>query len=31
LEKLENTTKFDIAPGGEQAVRLKLQEVFGVR
>src|SRR5689334_180474 len=31
LEKLENTTKFDLAPGGEQAVRLKLQEVFGLR
>jgi phosphonate transport system substrate-binding protein len=30
LEKLENTTKFDLAPGGEQAVRLKLQEVFGL-
>lgn len=31
LQKIENTTKFDIAPGGEQAVRLKLQEVFGVQ
>ena len=31
LDKLENTTKFDIAPGGEQAVRFKLQEVFGLR
>lgn len=31
LEKLENTTKFDLAPGGEQAVRFKLQEVFGLR
>jgi phosphate/phosphite/phosphonate ABC transporter binding protein len=31
LDKLENTTKFDLAPGGEQAVRFKLQEVFGLR
>jgi phosphonate transport system substrate-binding protein len=31
LDKLENTTKFDLAPGGDQAVRLKLQEVFGLR
>jgi len=29
LQKLDNTTKFDFAPGGEMAVRLKLQEVFG--
>ena len=29
LQKLDNTTKFDFAPGGEEAVRLKLQEVFG--
>ena len=31
LQKLDNTTKFDILPGGEAAVRLKLQEVFGLR
>ncbi len=31
LQKLDNTTKFDILPGGDQAVRLKLQEVFGLR
>jgi phosphonate transport system substrate-binding protein len=31
LSKLENTTKFDLAPGGEQAVRFKLQEAFGLR
>ncbi|HTM10530.1 MAG TPA: phosphate/phosphite/phosphonate ABC transporter substrate-binding protein [Verrucomicrobiae bacterium] len=30
LNKLENTTMFDLAPGGEQAVRFKLQEVFGL-
>ncbi len=30
LGKLENTTRFDVAPGGEQAVRFKLQEVFGL-
>jgi phosphonate transport system substrate-binding protein len=29
LQKLDNTIKFDLAPGGEAAVRLKLQEVFG--
>jgi phosphonate transport system substrate-binding protein len=29
LEKIDNTTKFDFAPGGEEAVRFKLQEVFG--
>jgi phosphonate transport system substrate-binding protein len=29
LEKIDNTTKFDFAPGGEAAVRFKLQEVFG--
>ncbi|MGH7769969.1 MAG: phosphate/phosphite/phosphonate ABC transporter substrate-binding protein [Candidatus Binatia bacterium] len=28
LEKIDNTTKFDFAPGGEEAVRFKLQEVF---
>ena len=31
LLKIENTTRFDVAPGGEQAVRLKLQEVFGLQ
>ncbi|HEX9445196.1 MAG TPA: phosphate/phosphite/phosphonate ABC transporter substrate-binding protein [Candidatus Binatia bacterium] len=31
LQKLDNTTKFDVAPGGEQAVRFKLQEVFGLK
>ncbi|HKA34740.1 MAG TPA: phosphate/phosphite/phosphonate ABC transporter substrate-binding protein [Candidatus Binatia bacterium] len=31
LDKLENTTRFDVAPGGEQAVRFKLQEVFGLQ
>ncbi|HEY2987490.1 MAG TPA: phosphate/phosphite/phosphonate ABC transporter substrate-binding protein [Candidatus Binatia bacterium] len=31
LQKLDNTTKFDVVPGGDQAVRLKLQEVFGLR
>jgi phosphonate transport system substrate-binding protein len=31
LDKLENTTRFDAAPGGEQAVRFKLQEVFGLQ
>jgi len=31
LAKLENTTKFDLAPGGEQAVHFKMQEVFGPR
>jgi len=31
LDKLENTTKFDLAPGGDLAVRFKLQEVFGLR
>lgn len=31
LQKIENTTKFDVAPGGENAVRLKLQEVFGLQ
>jgi phosphonate transport system substrate-binding protein len=29
LQKIDNTTRFDIAPGGEEAVRVKLQEVFG--
>jgi len=29
LERIDNTTKFDFAPGGETAVRFKLQEVFG--
>jgi phosphonate transport system substrate-binding protein len=29
LQKLDNTTKFDFAPGGEEAVRMKLQAVFG--
>jgi len=29
LQKIDNTTKFDFAPGGEAAVRFKLQEVFG--
>jgi phosphonate transport system substrate-binding protein len=31
LQKLDNTTKFDVAPGGDQAVRFKLQEVFGLQ
>jgi len=31
LDRLENTTRFDVAPGGEQAVRFKLQEVFGLQ
>jgi phosphonate transport system substrate-binding protein len=31
LQKIENTTKFDVAPGGDNAVRLKLQEVFGLQ
>jgi phosphonate transport system substrate-binding protein len=31
LQKIENTTRFDIAPGGENAVRFKLQEVFGLQ
>lgn len=31
LQKLDNTARFDVAPGGEQAVRFKLQEVFGLQ
>ena len=29
LQKIDNTTKFDVLPGGEDAVRRKLADVFG--
>ena len=31
LQKIDNTTKFDVLPGGEEVVRRKLIDVFGLR
>jgi hypothetical protein len=31
MQKMDNTTKFDILPGGEEVVRRKLVELFRFR